>query len=291
SIRLSFYGSGEFRKKYLAIAIETLDRMNEDNDKIKLIIKMEPLISIYYDLLIKLNGMIETLKNKMHNYFVNSYYERILFTETLQISQSNLNLDINQNLENDNKQIVDIPNYTELQSLFVLVAQLHDTKLVIDKTDGIDQLWINLVKDTDNQSNIEKILNNGLHDEIFLTPQIATIIDELMQEGKEDNLSMLFPYIIKPSNEVLPIVQRWFTQYDNSQIKKLSALLLAEIKNIFEPAVETIIDLLESDNDQMRYRAQRLFQHPERDVQKPSKRLSVLGEKTMMKILEHASAK
>ncbi|CAF4848403.1 unnamed protein product, partial [Rotaria sp. Silwood1] len=174
SIRLSFYGSGEFRKKYLAIAIETLDRMNEDNDKIKLIIKMKPLISIYDDLLIKLNGMIEILKNKMHNYFVKSYYGRILFTETLQISQSNLNLDISQNLENenDNKQIVDIPNYTELRSLFVLVAQLHDTKLVIDKTDDIDQLWINLFKDTDNQSNIEKILNIGLHDEIFLTPQI-----------------------------------------------------------------------------------------------------------------------
>ncbi|CAF5127477.1 unnamed protein product, partial [Rotaria sp. Silwood1] len=139
----------------------------------------------------------------MHNYFVNSYYGRILFTETLQISQSNLNLDISQNLENENnnKQIVDIPNYTELQSLFVLVAQLHDTKLVIDKTDDIDQLWINLFKDTDNQSNIEKILNIDLHDEIFLAPQIATIIDELMQEGKEDNISMLFPYIIKPSNE------------------------------------------------------------------------------------------
>ncbi|CAF1531300.1 unnamed protein product [Rotaria sp. Silwood1] len=166
SIRLSFYGSGEFRKKYLAIAIETLDRMNEDNDKIKLIIKMKPLISIYDDLLIKLNGMIETLKNKMHNYCVNSYYGRILFTETLQISQSNLNLDISQDLENENnnKQIVDIPNYTELQSLFVLVAQLHDTILVIDKTDDIDQLWINLFKDTDNQSNIKKILNIGLHD-------------------------------------------------------------------------------------------------------------------------------
>ncbi|CAF4673898.1 unnamed protein product [Rotaria sp. Silwood2] len=41
----------------------------------------------------------------------------------------------------------------------------------------------------------------------------------------------------------------------------------------------------------MRYRAQRLFQHPERDVQEPSKRLSVLGEKTIMKILEHLLVK
>ncbi|CAF4490646.1 unnamed protein product, partial [Rotaria sp. Silwood2] len=66
SIRLSFYGSGEFRKKYLTNAIETLIRMNEDNDKIKLIIKLKPIISIYDDLQIKFNGIIETLENKIH---------------------------------------------------------------------------------------------------------------------------------------------------------------------------------------------------------------------------------
>ncbi|CAF3222076.1 unnamed protein product [Rotaria sp. Silwood2] len=293
SIRLSFYGSGEFRKKYLAIALETLDRMDEDNEKIKLIIKLKPLISIYDDLLIKLNEMIATLKNKMHNYFVNSYYGRILFTEALHIPKSNLNLDISQNLENedDNKEIVDLPNYTELQSLFLLIAQLNDTKLVIDQTESTDHLWIHLLKDTDNQSNIDKILTIGLHDGIFLTPQVAIIVDELIEKGKEDHISMLFPYIIKPSNEVLPVVQRWFTQYNNNQIKNLAALLLTEAKHVFESAIDTIIDLLKSDNDQMRYRAQRIFQHPERDVKEPSKRLSVLGEKTMMKILEHALAK
>ncbi|CAF3762572.1 unnamed protein product [Rotaria sordida] len=289
SIRLSFYGSGEFRKKYLTIAIETLDRMNEDNDKIKLIIKLKSLINIYDDLLIKLNGMIETLKNKMYNYFVNSYYGRILFTETLQVSKSNVNLEN----ENDNKEIIDLSNYTELQSLFVLVAQLNDTKLIMDKTESTDQLWIHLFKDTDNQSNIEKILTIGLHDGIFLTPQVAIIIDELIEKGKEDHISMLFPYIIKPSNEVLPVVQRWFTQNNNNnnQIKNLAALLLAETRHVFESVIDTIIDLLKSDNDQMRYRAQRIFQHPERDVKEPSKRLSVLGEKTMMKILEHALVK
>ncbi|CAF5155442.1 unnamed protein product, partial [Rotaria sp. Silwood1] len=38
SIRLSFYGSGEFRKKYLTNTLETLYQMNENDDKIKLII-------------------------------------------------------------------------------------------------------------------------------------------------------------------------------------------------------------------------------------------------------------
>ncbi|CAF2849997.1 unnamed protein product [Rotaria sp. Silwood2] len=211
SIRLSFYGSREFRKKYLAIPIETLDRMDEDNDKIKLIIKLKPLINIYDDLLIKLNGTIERLKNKMHNYFVNSYYGRILFTETLHVSKSTLlNSNINQHIENenDNKEIINIPNYTELQSLFVLIALLYDTKLVIGKTDDTNQLWIELFKDTNNRSNIEKILIIGLHDGIFLTPQVAIIIDELIKKGEEDRISILFPYIIKPSNEVLPVVQR-----------------------------------------------------------------------------------
>ena len=168
---------------------------------------------------------------------------------------------------------------------------MNDIKLIINKTESIDQLWINLFKDTDNQSNIEKILKIGLNTELFLTPQVAIIIDELVRKGKEDTISILFPYIIKPSNEVLPIVQRWFTDYNNNQIKKLAALLLAEAKHIFEAAIDTIIDLLKSDNDQMRYRAQRIFQHPERDVKEPSKRISVIGEKTLMKILQNTLMK
>ena len=89
SIRLSFYGSGEFRKKYLTNAVETLIKMDEDDDKIKLIIKLKPLICIYDDLQIKLNEIIESLKNKTYNYFVNSYYGRILFTEKLHVDTSN----------------------------------------------------------------------------------------------------------------------------------------------------------------------------------------------------------
>ncbi|CAF1051803.1 unnamed protein product [Rotaria sp. Silwood1] len=293
SLRLSFYGSGEFRKKYLTNALETLYQMDENDDKIKLIIKLKPLITIYDDLLIKFNEMIETLKNKMHHYMANAYYGRMLFTETRSIFNSNIIVDLSEDLKNrnDKNNITDISNYNELQGLFLLFAQLNDIKLVINKTESTDQLWVHLFKDINNPSTIEKILNSGLHDEIFLTPQIAIIIDELMQKGKEDTISILFPYIIKPFNEVLPIVQKWFTQYNNCQIKNLAALLLAEAKHVFEPAVDTIINLLISENDQMRYRAQRIFQHPARDVEVPTKRISVLGEKTMIKILEHAVVK
>ncbi|CAF4311760.1 unnamed protein product, partial [Rotaria sordida] len=206
---------------------------------------------------------------------------------------SDSNSDINQNLENENnnKELVDASNYIEFQTLLLLFAQLNDTKLIIDKTENTNQLWINLFKDTNNQSNIEKILNIGLRNEIFLTPQVAIIIDELLEKGKEDTISIIFPYIIKPSNEVLPIVHRWFTDYNNNQIKKLSALLLAEAKHIFEPAIDTIIDLLKIDNDQMRYRAQRIFQHPERNPKEPNKRISVISEKTLMKILKNILVK
>ncbi|CAF4642801.1 unnamed protein product [Rotaria sp. Silwood2] len=106
-----------------------LTTVDEDDDKIKLTIKLKPSISIYDDLEIKLNDITESLNNKMHYYFVTSYYGRILCTETFHLRSLNF-------------------------------------------------------KDTDNQSNIENILNTGLHNEIFLTPQIAIIIDELSQKGK-----------------------------------------------------------------------------------------------------------
>jgi hypothetical protein len=285
SIRLSFYGSGEFRKKYLTDAVETLSQMDENNDKIKLIIKLKPLICIYDDLQINLNGIIESLKNKTHHYFVNSYYGRILSTDKLHVDTSNASLDRSQTLENNNDD-------NELQALFSLFAQLNDAKSLMNKAENLDQLWMSLYKDTDNQSIIEKILKIGLNSELFLTPQAAIIIDELIRKGKGDKISILFPYIIKPSNEVLPIVQRWFTDYNNNnQIKQLAALLLTEAKHIFEAAIDTIIDLLKSDNDQMRYRAQRVFQHPERDPTEPRKRISVIGEKTLMKILQITSMK
>ncbi|CAF2828655.1 unnamed protein product [Rotaria sp. Silwood2] len=132
--------------------------MDENDDKIKSIIKLKSIISIYDNLQIKLDGIIETLKNKMHNYFANSYFERILFTEKFEIHTSNLSLDISQNLDNG---IVDIPDYTELLAVFLLFAQLNDTKLILNKTESTNQLWMNLSRDTDNRSNIENILNIG----------------------------------------------------------------------------------------------------------------------------------
>ncbi|CAM2727295.1 unnamed protein product [Rotaria socialis] len=350
SIRLSFYGSGDFRKKYLTNAIEALSKMDENEEQMKLIIKLKPLISIYDELQIDLNGIIENVKNKIYKHYVNSYYGRILFSEKLDIdnvsnsalvidrkveniSQEEQNNDLldrsgngekptedlikpddngdkptesiikcnnnnsdddsdddNAFLERKNKnvaQIIDDSDYSNTQALFMLFAQLNDVQLALVKTNGLNQLWINLFKDTSNQSNVEHLLKVAFDSELLLTPQVAIIIDELVRNGKEDKISFLFPYIIKPSNEVLPIVHRWFTDLHNSQIQKLAALLLTEAKHVFEAAIDTLIDLLKSDNDQIRYRAQRVFQHPERDVNEPSKRISVIGEKTLMKILQN----
>jgi hypothetical protein len=58
------------------------------------------------------------------------------------------------------------------------------------------------------QSNSKKLLKIGLTSELFLTPVATIVIDELIRQGKEQTLSILFPYLIKPSNEVFPIVQR-----------------------------------------------------------------------------------
>ncbi|CAM4809047.1 unnamed protein product [Rotaria magnacalcarata] len=282
SVRLSFYGSGEFRKNYLTIAVETLSRMSENDDKIKFIIKLKSLVSIYDDLQNKLDDIIESLQNKIHSYFINSYYGRILFTEQLNFDTSNSQLSIFDTAETN-----DVSNNNEIQALFLLYAQLNDIKSSIGKTENLNHLWIKLYNDPNNQTTIEKVLKIALDTELLLTPQAAIIIDELVQNGKEDNISILFPYIIKPSNEVLPIVYRWFTNSNSTEIKKLAALLLSEAKHVFEPFLDTIIELIKSDNDQMRYRAQRIFQHPDRDVQEPVKRISVIGEKTLIKILQN----
>ncbi|CAF4132607.1 unnamed protein product, partial [Rotaria sordida] len=163
---------------------------------------------------------------------------------------------------------------------------MSDMKSISGKKESTEQLWLKLFKDPDNQSNIKMILDIGLKSELFLTPQVAIIIDELIGNGKEDSISILFPYIIKPSNEVLSIVQRWFTDPNNHKTRKLAALLLVEAKYIFKSAIDTMVDSLKSDNDQMRYRAQRVFQHPERDVSEPICTSTNINDETYFEIVE-----
>ncbi|CAF1445485.1 unnamed protein product, partial [Didymodactylos carnosus] len=189
SIRLSFYGSRDFRQKYLRYAIDTLIKMNDDDEKIELIIKLKPFISIYDDFQSSLNEIIENLKNKTQNYYINSYYGKILFTGKLLVNTSNSSgwypSDKSEN-SIDNKQNEESSDYVEIQTLFTLFAQLNDIKLIIANKDNINQLWINLFKHADNELNIERIVEIALDNELFLTPQVAIIIDGLIQNGKEN---------------------------------------------------------------------------------------------------------
>ncbi|CAF1683194.1 unnamed protein product, partial [Adineta ricciae] len=264
TIRLAFYGTSEFRRTYFRMAIELLKKTNENDKKLKLMMKLKPLIGIYDDLRTDFDGMVNRLQNKTYFHLINSHYGRIL-----SIDQSS----------------------SYVQSLFRLFAQLNDAKLLIENDECLTQLWINLSIDVNNETNIEKLLKIALDKELFLTPLAAIVIDELLEQGKEEAISILFPYLIKPSNEVLPIVHRWFRSSTNQAVRNFAAILLVEARHVFESAIDTIVKLLENDNDQIRYRAQRIFQHPERDPKEPNKRISVIGARTLMQILTHLSKK
>ena len=290
-VRLSFYGSGELRKTYLINSIELLKKMDDNYEKIQIMIQLKPIINLYDEFRIQLETITENLDNETHRYFVKGYYGKILSADGVDADLLNVRANIDQTAEgNSNRRnVTHIPKYTELQALCLLFARLNDMKLVIDHTKGMDQLWINLLNDRNNLTNIERLIVSGLDSEFFLTPQIAIAIDELLERGEEKTISVLFPYIIKPSNEVIPVVQKWFTSSHHQSTKQFAALLLAEARHIFEPAMDALIELLKSNNDQMRYRAQRIFQHPERDVSKPNKRISIIGERTLARILQTKS--
>ncbi|CAF1101846.1 unnamed protein product [Adineta ricciae] len=263
-IRLSFYQSGPMRKQNFISALEILNQMDENDEKLQLIIKLKPLVALYDDLHVRLDRIVDCLENNISKDLVNSFYGRILSLEQFKSSSE----------------------YTEMQTLFRLVARLNDAKLMLNKGNTSDQLWLRLYKDVNDQSIIAKVLEIGVEKELFLTPQIAIIIDELIERGEEEKISILFPYIIKPSNEVLPIVHRWFTKHPKQKINELAVLLLAEHQHIFESAIDTTTHLLENENDQIRYRTERLFQHPDRNPSVPSRNASVIGEKTLIKLIQ-----
>ena len=236
--------------------------MKETDEKIQLIIKLKPIVFLYNDLEMKWNTIVKNLTNINHIHFINRHYGKILFADQAPV-----------------------------QPLFLLFAQMNDMKSIVTKKQNAEQLWKNLFQDPDNQSNVKLLVENNLKAEIFLTPSVAIVIDELIAQGKEQSVSLLFPYLRRPSHEVMPIVQKWFTDLHHLKLRQLAAVLLCEAKYIFKSAVNTIVDLLETDNDQMRYRAQRIFQHPERDVTNPTKRASIIGEKTLLKIVENLALK
>ncbi|CAF4810927.1 unnamed protein product, partial [Rotaria socialis] len=99
-------------------------------------------------------------------------------TENIIKCNNNNSDDDNAFLERKNKnvaQIIDDSDYSNTQALFMLFAQLNDVQLALVKTNGLNQLWINLFKDTSNQSNVEHLLKVAFDSELLLTPQVAII--------------------------------------------------------------------------------------------------------------------
>ena len=180
-----------------------------------------------------------------------------------------------------------IKKYSEIKGVFTLYALLNDALLTLNKDNkSINDLWIDLYKDPNNESIIKEIIKMGLKDELVLTPQATVVVNELIEKDNK-YVSLLFPYLVKPSIEVLPIVYSWFNSLTiNNDLKQFAALLLSESKCIFALAVDSFKSLLKSENDQLRYRAQNVLQHPDRSPDFGEKRISIIGERTMVKILE-----
>lgn len=288
-MRFSFYMSSNSRKVYLTFALKTLGKMKESDEKLELMIKIKPVLDLYEDLSMDLRGITRSLTNDTHKNLFGKYYGRILCRNSLTNNNSNL---YSQHLKPNDINLIIYRNtnhgleYQELETLFRLFACFNDMKLNSDGLPSENDAWLNLMDNDNPVPVVEKILNTALHNEIFLTPQIALVLDRLIEENKENVTYMIMPYLIGVSHEIFPLVYRWFRRGDNETVKKWASLLLVENRRLFEAAVPHITDLMRYDNDQIRYRAQRMIQHPNRSVSIPSKHISLLGERTIKKVGE-----
>ena len=73
--------------------------------------------------------------------------------------------------------------------------------MTTNKKKDLNDFWLDLFKDPNNQATIEEIIKIGLVNEIILTPQAAIVIDELIQNQNE-NILLILPYLTKPSHEI-----------------------------------------------------------------------------------------
>ena len=272
-VRLGFHKKGKKRYKCFKYALDSLKQIENEQDKVELIEKLRPVVSLYKDLQKELDSIIDNLANKAEKNYLRSNFGQILFENKF---------DLDETEETD----TDFTKIKETNELFTLFGLLNDVNQLIPNSSSkkVDQIWSDFLNEPENKATIETLIQIGMNDGLILTPQAAIVIDELINNGNSD-VFLFFPYLVSPSNEVYPIIYRWFDNQQENNVKNLAALLLTESKWIFGEAIEALIKLLKSENDQLRYRAQNVFQHPDRDPKTPEKRISVIGENTLLKLI------
>jgi hypothetical protein len=268
-IKLGFHKNGNERHDYFKNALSTLNKIKNEQEKIELITKLEPIVDLYPDLKQTLENISNDLADSNQKNYLKSNFGTILFENKFDTSK----------IDGDERYL------KEMNDLFTTYGLLNQFQRLIpnSKPVTIDDLWSNLKNDSNNLNTIEQLIQIGMNDYLLLSPIAAIVVDELIN-NENKHINLLFPYLVKPSNEVFPILYKWFDS-EKPDVKNLAALLLAESKWVFSESVEPLIKLMEGENDLLNYRSQNIFQHPERDPKDPERRLSVIGEKTVAKII------
>lgn len=277
-IRLSFPEAGDHRKAMLGQALQQIRLLPDINERAGLLMKIGPLAALYPDLYDIVRDDISSIDNTSLKSFVTGNFGSLLASGKLDVSQLKE--------EAGDPGQAKPASYEDMYALVTLYSLVSQTGAPYDN-DIIAGKWLALYRNP-NEANVTALLQLAINEEFILTPSIALIIDELISHGYQKKIEILFPYLIRPANEVLPVVFKWFTT-GMGRLKETAALLLTESKFVFKTGLNDIIGLLDSHHDQLRYRAIRVIQNPERDPKAPEKRISVIGKETAHAILKKKS--
>ncbi|MBE9082831.1 NACHT domain-containing protein [Tolypothrix sp. LEGE 11397] len=138
-------------------------------------------------------------------------------------------------------------------AVLVLGAIFHDLQSQFSLPHDLGQLWSTLLS-TQKAFAIEALRQRGKKDGLLLTQEAIAVLDQLIKEGDIDTVSRLLPLVQSPDYRSVPVLEDWLVDL-NPLLKPYIYLLIAEAGKISEQTIPTLIELLRSSEDRIRYRA------------------------------------
>jgi hypothetical protein len=166
---------------------------------------------------------------------------------------------------------------TGLSSL-LLGATIHDLQRRFLLPLDVEGLWQSLGSPRREEA-LTVLRQRARSSGLRLTREAAVTLAWLLETGEDSLVREILPWVQRPDASVLPIVRRWPVGSD-ARARQYRDLLLAEVEDVSELTLPTLIELLHHADDRTRYRAA-LVLHGDFSERHPFVHASFLGSRML----------
>ncbi len=169
----------------------------------------------------------------------------------------------------------------ELWAVLSLMGQCGGSDIVLKR--GVDQLWQKL-SDIPSQNTVQRLLDSADKGRFDCTLAACQCLGRLLKEDHEKLAVMLMPKLQANAAEAIPFLEEHARCLGNPIIASSAALLLAEMRGLYEWIIPGFVEALKSTNELTRLRAMELLYIGSN--KEASHRASVIGKSGLYDLFE-----